>query len=77
MRINGGFFVLNAGVFDFIQDDGTVWERESVERLALDGQLMGYRHKGFWQAIDTLRERRLLEDLWASGQAPWKVWADR
>ena len=75
--INGGFFVLNRRVLDYIDGDETLWERDPLERLARDGQLMGYRHKGFWQAMDTLRERRLLEDLWASGQAPWKVWADR
>jgi glucose-1-phosphate cytidylyltransferase len=74
--INGGFFVLDRGVFDYIDGDETLWEREPSERLARDGQLMAYRHDGFWQPMDTLRERKLLEDLWASGKAPWKVWAN-
>jgi glucose-1-phosphate cytidylyltransferase len=72
--INGGFFVLERGVFDYIEGDGTLWEHEPLERLAQDGQLMAFRHDGFWQPMDTLRERKLLEDLWASGRAPWKVW---
>ena len=75
--INGGFFVLDRRVLDYIDGDETLWEREPLERLARDGQLMAYRHEGFWQPMDTLRERRLLEDLWASGRAPWKVWSDR
>lgn len=72
--INGGFFVLNRRALDYIDGDDTLWEREPLERLAGDKQLMAYRHEGFWQPMDTLRERRLLEDLWASGTAPWKVW---
>jgi glucose-1-phosphate cytidylyltransferase len=72
--INGGFFVLNAGVFDYIKGDETIWEREPVERLAQDGELMGYRHQGFWSCMDTLRERNYLNDLWESGNAPWKIW---
>ncbi len=72
--INGGFFVLEPGVLDFIQDDETIWERAPMEKLAADGQLMAYRHDGFWQPMDTLREKRVLEELWASGRAPWKVW---
>jgi glucose-1-phosphate cytidylyltransferase len=72
--INGGFFVLNAGALDFIDDDETVWERDSVERLARAGALMGYRHYGFWSCMDTLKEKNLLEDLWRSGQAPWRIW---
>jgi glucose-1-phosphate cytidylyltransferase len=72
--INGGFFVLDRRVLDYIDGDETLWEREPLERLASDGQLMAYRHAGFWQPMDTLRERRLLEDLWSSGAAPWKVW---
>lgn len=75
--INGGFFVLNRRVLDYIDGDETLWEREPLERLAADGQLMAYRHEGFWQPMDTLREKALLEELWASGQAPWKVWGDR
>jgi glucose-1-phosphate cytidylyltransferase len=72
--INGGFFVLNAGAFDYLHDDSTVWERESVEHLARDGQLMGYRHYGFWSCMDTLREKNYLDELWASGKPPWKIW---
>jgi glucose-1-phosphate cytidylyltransferase len=73
--INGGFFVLDQRVLPYIAGDDTLWERAPLERLAQDGQLMAYRHTGFWQPMDTLRERRLLDDLWASGHAPWKVWA--
>ena len=72
--INGGFFVLEPGVLDLIEGDDTVWERGPMERLAAAGQLMAYQHDGFWQAMDTLREKRILEELWASGAAPWKVW---
>ncbi len=69
--INGAFFVLEPGVFDYITGDQTQWEREPLERLAHDGQLMAYRHDGFWQCMDTLRDKVLLEELWASGKAPW------
>ena len=72
--INGGFFVLHPRVLDYIDDDATIWERDPVERLAQDGQLMGYRHMGFWSCMDTLKEKNLLEDLWNAGKAPWKVW---
>jgi glucose-1-phosphate cytidylyltransferase len=72
--INGAFFVLEPGVFDYIAGDDTPFEREPLERLASDGQLMAYRHEGFWQCMDTLRDRVRLEELWASGQAPWKIW---
>ena len=72
--INGGFFVLEPGVLDLVEGDDTIWERAPMEKLAASGELMAYRHDGFWQAMDTLRERRVLEDLWASGKAPWKVW---
>lgn len=72
--INGGFFVFERGVFDYLTDDSTVLEREPLERLAREGQLMAYQHHGFWQPMDTVRERDLLESLWQSGQAPWKVW---
>ena len=75
--INGGFFVLNRGALDYIDGDDTLWEREPLERLARDGQLMAFRHEGFFQPMDTLREKRLLEDLWNAGKAPWKVWVDR
>ena len=73
--INGAFFVLEPQVLDYIDGDDTEWEKEPLERLAADGQLMAYRHDGFWQCMDTLRERKLLEQLWDSGHAPWKVWA--
>jgi glucose-1-phosphate cytidylyltransferase len=72
--INGGFFVLEPGIFDYLDGNETVWERGPMERLAADGQLMAFQHGGFWQAMDTLREKRVLEELWASGHAPWKVW---
>jgi glucose-1-phosphate cytidylyltransferase len=72
--INGGYFVLEPSVFDMIDGDDTYWEREPLERLATAGQLMAYRHDGFWQCMDTLRDLRLLESLWASGSAPWRVW---
>lgn len=72
--INGAFFVLEPGIFDYIQGDQTAWEREPMEKLARDGQLMAYMHTGFWQCMDTVRDKRLLESLWASGRAPWKIW---
>lgn len=74
-RINGGFFVLSPKVIELIDDDMTIWEREPLERLVASRQIAGYRHHGFWQAMDTLRERMLLEELWASDRAPWKLWA--
>jgi glucose-1-phosphate cytidylyltransferase len=73
--INGGYFVLSPKVIDLITDDACVWEREPLERLAADGQLSAYAHEGFWQPMDTLRDKNLLEDLWQSGRAPWKVWS--
>ena len=73
--VNGGFFVLEPAVLDYIDNDATVWERGPLERLAAGGQLAAYRHPGFWQPMDTLRDRNLLEQLWQSGAAPWKVWA--
>ncbi len=72
--INGGFFVLEPDVIDYIKDDTTVWEREPLERLAKEGQMSAYRHKGFWQPTDTLREKNILEELWNSGKAKWKIW---
>ena len=72
--INGGYFVLNRKAIDYIKGDETIWEREPVEGLARDGQLMGYRHNGFWSCMDTIKEKDRLEDLWASGKAPWKIW---
>jgi glucose-1-phosphate cytidylyltransferase len=73
--INGGFFVLEPGVADYIERDNTIFEQEPLERLAADGQLVAYRHDGFWQCMDTLRDVRLLESMWESGQALWRVWA--
>lgn len=72
--INGGFFVLCPKVLDYIQDDSVIWERSPMEQLARDGQLGAFFHKGFWQPMDTLRDKNHLEELWASGEAPWKVW---
>lgn len=72
--INGGFFVLSSMVFDYIDNDATIWEREPLERLANDSQLAAFQHEGFWQPMDTLRDKNHLEELWASGKAPWKVW---
>lgn len=72
--VNGGFFVLQPKVFSYISGDETVWEQEPLERLALDGEVSAYRHSGFWQPMDTMYDRALLENLWTSGQAPWKVW---
>ncbi len=72
--INGGFFVLSPKVIDYINADASIWEREPMERLAADGEIMAWRHRGFWQPMDTLRDKQHLEELWASGKAPWKVW---
>jgi glucose-1-phosphate cytidylyltransferase len=72
--INGAFFVLEPEVMSYIKGDSTRWEKEPLERLAIEGQLMAYRHVGFWQCMDTIREKQLLEELWQSGQAPWKIW---
>jgi glucose-1-phosphate cytidylyltransferase len=72
--INGGFFVLSPSVIDLIDGDSTTWEREPLEQLAQQGQLAAFAHTGFWQPMDTLRDKTYLEELWASGKAPWKVW---
>ncbi|CAE6915771.1 glucose-1-phosphate cytidylyltransferase [Ectopseudomonas khazarica] len=72
--INGGFFVLTPDVLKYLSDDTTVWEQEPLMGLAQDGQLMAYEHHGFWQPMDTLRDKHLLEELWESGTAPWKTW---
>lgn len=72
--INGGFFVLEPKVIDYIKDDSTIWEREPLEELSEKGQLSAYKHTGFWSAIDTLREKNHLEELWNSGKASWKIW---
>lgn len=73
-RINGAFFVLEPGVFDYIDGDDTLFEREPLEGLSRDGQLMAYQHDSFWQCMDTLRDKVLLESLWKKGNAPWKSW---
>ncbi len=72
--VSGGFFVLSPRVIDYIEGDGTYWERDPVERLASEGQLSAYVHRGFWQPMDTLREKNYLEALWAEARAPWKIW---
>ena len=73
--INGGFFVLQPEIFNYIKDgDSTIWERKPLEKLASEGQLNAYQHKGFWKCMDTLRDKTELESLWASGKAPWKSW---
>jgi len=72
--INGGFFVLSPTVIDYIADDHTIWEREPLEQLADEGNLAAFHHHGFWQPMDTLRDKMHLEELWQSGKAPWKVW---
>ncbi|WP_373989526.1 glucose-1-phosphate cytidylyltransferase [Duganella sp. BuS-21] len=72
--VNGGYFVLSPKVIDYIADDSTTWEKEPMERLAAEGQIDAYRHDGFWQPMDTLRDKMHLEDLWHSGKAPWKAW---
>jgi len=74
--INAGYMVLEPQVFDYLEGDQTVFEREPLERLASEGQLMSYQHEGFWQCMDTMREKMLLEKLWATGDAPWKTWED-
>ena len=73
-QINGGFFVLNPSVTELLSDDSTVWEREPLDSLARQGELMAFEHPGFWHPMDTLRDKNYLEDLWATGKAPWKKW---
>lgn len=75
-RINGGFFVLSPSVISLVADDSTVWEQGPLTELAKSGELMAYEHDDFWQPMDTLRDKILLEDLWSSGSPPWKVWSD-
>jgi glucose-1-phosphate cytidylyltransferase len=72
--INGGFFVVEPGITKYIQGDHTAWEFDSLEKIAADGQLAAYQHEDFWQCMDTLRDKRLLETLWQDGSAPWKMW---
>lgn len=74
--INGGFFVFEPGIFDYLKNDNTVLEADPMEGLARDGQLMAFRHGDFWQCMDTMRDRELLEEAWASGRAPWKIWKE-
>jgi glucose-1-phosphate cytidylyltransferase len=74
-RVNGGFFILDPSVIDMIEGDDTIWETGPLEELAAAGQLAAFTHDGFWQPMDTLRERMLLDDLWRTGAAPWKIWA--
>jgi glucose-1-phosphate cytidylyltransferase len=73
--INGGFFVLEPAVADYIEGDQTLWEKSPMEMLAADGQLAAYRHERFWQCMDTLRDVQLLNTLWAKNEAPWKIWS--
>ncbi|MCX7738951.1 MAG: glucose-1-phosphate cytidylyltransferase [Hydrogenothermaceae bacterium] len=75
--VNGGFFVLEPEIFDYIDGDETIWERDPLEKLAIDGQLVAYKHTGFWKPMDTLRDKRELENLWNSGNAPWKIWGEK
>ena len=72
--VNGGYFVLSPKAIDYVSGDDTVWEREPMERLSKEGNLSAYQHRGFWQPLDTLRDKDLLNDLWDAGKAPWKVW---
>jgi len=72
--INGGYFVLSPKIVDYIDGDASIWEREPLERLAGDGELRSHRHKGFWQPMDTMREREILQKMWSEGTAPWKIW---
>ncbi len=74
--INGAFFVLEPGIFDYIDGDHTMWEHKPLEQLAANGELMAYKHNSFWQCMDTLREKHILESMWESGNAPWKTWED-
>jgi glucose-1-phosphate cytidylyltransferase len=73
--INGGFFVLSPKTLELVEGDETIWERKPLETLAQTGQLQAFRHPGFWQPMDTLRDKNHLEDLWQSGKAPWKAWS--
>ena len=75
--INGGFFVLEPGIFDYIRGDETLWEQDPLERLAKEGNLYAFKHYGFWKPMDTLRDKRDLEELWMSGKAPWKIWDEK
>ena len=74
--VNAGFMIAEPGVFDYIEGDSIIFERMPLETIAKQGQLTAYKHEGFWQCMDTQREKENLEELWASGNAPWKVWED-
>lgn len=74
--INAGYFVLNPGIFSYLDDDSSVWEREPLEKMCRDGELMAFEHQGFWQPMDTLRDKVNLDSLWNDGRAPWKLWND-
>jgi glucose-1-phosphate cytidylyltransferase len=74
VRVNGGFFVLSPKIIDLIKDDSTVWERGPMESLAMKGQMSAFNHDGFWQPMDTLRDKIFLQKLWSEGNAPWKIW---
>jgi len=73
-RVNGGFFILSPKVLDYIEGDQTIWERDPMEKLAKEGQMVAFEHQEFWQSMDTLRDKIYLEELWKSGKAPWKIW---
>ena len=72
--ISGGYFVMEPGIFDYIKDIGTMWEQEPMQKIAQEGKLHAYRHEGFWHPIDTLRDKNVIEKMWAAGKAPWKIW---
>jgi glucose-1-phosphate cytidylyltransferase len=72
--INGGFFVCEPGIFNYIEGDATTWEKEPLEKIASDGQMSSFKHNGFWKPMDTQRDKKELEELWIKGNAPWKIW---
>lgn len=74
--INAGYMILNPDIFDYLEDDNTIFEKQPLQKLAENNQLMSYVYRGFWQCMDTTREKDILEKLWASKKAPWKVWQD-
>ena len=74
--INAGYMVLEPEIFDYLEDDSTIFERKPLEQVAAKGELMSYCHNGFWQCMDTAREKEMLEKMWSTGNAPWKVWND-
>ena len=75
--INGGFFVLKQNIFKYLKDDSTIWEREPLEKLSKDSELTAYHHKDFWYAMDTMRDKEYLDNLWITNKAPWKLWDDK